>query len=399
MNCFALFRIIFTMLLLVLFACARPPVTITKPEDALERVSLLRMPALLDDQEFRDSAAAARRSLEYYKKLPPDTLFWFGPEKMTARDMMATLQDFLLIAENDSLTSAQKTEQVRRAFVLYRSRGTSGDGRVLFTGYYEPLLSCRITADTTFRFPLYRRPDDILEIDLTLFGNGFPKNKIFGRLDEKRVVPYYSREEIDRKKLLRGKDLEILWCNDLIDIYVLQVQGSGKADLGDGNILSVLYDGANGRPYKSIGKYLIDTNAMSKENMSMQAIRQYLRSHPDKLADVLNQNPSYVFFRLDTSPSLGNIGVALTPGRSIATDSRLMPKGALGFISTQKPVIENGVIKGWMPFTRFVLNQDTGGAIKGAGRADIFFGQGPDAELSAGNLQHEGELYFLLRKK
>jgi membrane-bound lytic murein transglycosylase A len=169
--------------------------------------------------------------------------------------------------------------------------------------------------------------------------------------------------------------------------------------MGDGNILSVLYDGANGQPYKSIGKYLIDTGAMSKDNMSMQAIREYLRTHPDKLTDVLNQNPSYVFFRLDTGPSLGSISVALTPGRSIATDSKLFPKGALGFISTQKPVIENGAIKAWVPFTRFVLNQDTGGAIKGPGRVDVFFGQGRDAELTAGNLKHEGELYFLMRKK
>jgi membrane-bound lytic murein transglycosylase A len=177
------------------------------------------------------------------------------------------------------------------------------------------------------------------------------------------------------------------------------VQGSGKVDLGDGNIMSVLYDGANGRPYKSIGKHLIDTGAMTKETMSMQAIRQYLRTHPDKLAGVLNENPSYVFFRLDSGPSLGNINVPLTPGRSIATDSKLFPKGALAFIASQKPVIENGAIKEWVPFTRFVLNQDTGGAIKGAGRADVFFGQGPEAELTAGNLQHEGELYFLMKKK
>jgi membrane-bound lytic murein transglycosylase A len=261
------------------------------------------------------------------------------------------------------------------------------------------LLSCRITGDETYRYPVYRRPDDILEVDLTQFGSGFPKSKLFGRLENKKVVPYYSREEIDQKRVLAGKDLEILWCSNVVDIYMLQVQGSGKVDLGDGNILSVLYDGANGQPYKSIGKYLIDTGAMSKDNMSMQAIREYLRTHPDKLTDVLNQNPSYVFFRLDTGPSLGSISVALTPGRSIATDSKLFPKGALGFISTQKPVIENGAIKAWVPFTRFVLNQDTGGAIKGPGRVDVFFGQGPDAELTAGNLKHEGELYFLMRKK
>jgi len=342
---------------------------------------------------------AARQSMEYYKKIPPQTTFSFGPDKATALDMSVTLQNFLLIVENDTLTFEQKLDQIKNNFVLYRSVGSNGEGKVLFTGYYEPMLSCRIKADDTFRYPLYRKPDDIIEIDLTLFGNNFPKNKLIGRLDDKKVVPYFTREEIDRKHALAGDNLEILWCSDLIDIYVLQVQGSGKVDLGNGNIVSVLYDGQNGWQYKSIGKYLIDTNALAKENMSMQAIREYLRQHSDKLAEVLDQNPSYVFFRLDSGPSLGNIGVALTPGRSIATDSKLMPKGALGFIVSQKPVIVNGAIKTWTPFTRFVLNQDTGGAIKGPGRVDLFWGPGQEAELSAGNMQHEGELYFLLRKR
>ena len=394
-------RVIISLVLAVfaLAACARPPLTVMRPEDSLKPLSWWQTVIPQDDREFRDIAPAVRQSLEYYKRLPQDTVFFLGPEKASALDMAVTLQNFLLIVENDSLSSEQKVERIKKDFLFYRSVGSNNSGKVLFTGYYEPMLSCRLSADAEFKFPLYRRPDDIIEVDLAQFGNGFPKNKLFGRLDNKKVVPYFSREEIDQKKYLSGKDLEILWCSDIIDIYVLQVQGSGKVDLGNDNIVSVLYDGQNGRPYKSIGKYLIDTGAMTKENMSMQAIREYLRTHPDKLADVLSQNPSYVFFRLDTGPSIGNIGVPLTPGRSIATDSRLFPKGALGFISAQKPVIENNAITGWVPFTRFVMNQDTGGAIKGPGRVDVFFGQGAEAELTAGNLQHEGTLYFLLRKK
>ena len=382
-----------------LSACVRTPLLVTKPEEAAVPVSWSKATAPADDMAFKGMVAAAHQSLEYYRKLPQDTVFFFGPDKVSALDQVVTLQNFLMIVENDSLSFDQKVDRIKKDFILYQAVGANGRGNVLFTGYYEPTLSCRVAPDETFRFPLYRKPDDMIEVDLLQFGAGFPKNKLFGRLDGNKVVPYYSREEIDRKRSLAGKHLEILWCSDIVDIYVLQVQGSGKVDLGDGNILSVLYDGQNGRPYTSIGKYLIDTGAMTKDTMSMQALREYLRSHPEKLNEVLCQNQSYVFFRLDTGPSLGNIGVPLTPGRSIATDSRLFPKGALGFIRSKKPVIENGVIREWVPFARFVMNQDTGGAIKGPGRVDLFFGQGPDAELTAGNLQHEGELYFLLRKK
>ena len=390
-----------SLLLFFLAACAHP--VVTKPEDALAQVSWWRAGALPDDGEFRDVAAAVRQSLGYYRKLPQETLFYFGTDSVTAGGMALTLQSFLLIVENNTLSAIQKAEQIKNDFALYRAVGSDNRGKVLFTGYYEPLLTCRTKADDVYRYPLYQRPDDIIEIDLTPFGDNFPKNKIFGRFEEKRgnkrVIPYYSREEIDHKQALSNRDLEILWCNDVVSIYFLQVQGSGKADLGDGNIVSVLYDGQNGRPYKSIGKVLIDRGAMTRENMSMQALREYLRTHPDEMSEILNQNQSYVFFRMDMGPSLGNIGVPLTPGRSIATDARLFPKGGLAIIITQKPVIENGLIREWLPFTRFVMNQDTGGAIRGPGRVDLFCGHGAEAELTAGYMQQEGELYFLVRKQ
>ncbi len=388
------------LFLLFLFACAHP--VVTNPEDALEQTSWWSAPVALDDGEFGDVAAAVRQSLEYYKKIPQETLFTFGADRIPARDMTATLQNFLLIAENRSLTASQKTEQIKKDFVLYRSVGSDNSGKVLFTGYYEPLLTCRTQADERYRYPLYRRPDDIIELDLAQFGDNYPKNRLFGRLDEKRgnkrVIPYFTREEIDRQQVLADRALEFLWCDDPVSVYFLQVQGSGKADLGDGNIVSVLYDGQNGRPYKSIGKVLIDSGAMTKENMSMQALREHLRTHPEEVDAVLDQNPSYVFFRMDRGPSLGAIGVPLTPGRSIATDVRLFPKGGLAIIATRKPVIENGMIKEWLPFARFVMNQDTGGAIRGPGRVDLFCGQGAEAELTAGYMRQEGELYFLVSK-
>jgi len=388
--------ILITLTIFSLFACAKPPVM--RPEMALEPLSWWRSVTPQDDMGFRDIAAACRQSMEYYKKLAPETAFSLGPVKVTALDMTVTLQNFLLIVENASLTDEQKVKQIKKEFDFYQSVGSNGWGKVLFTGYYEPMLSCRINSDDVYKYPLYKKPDDIFEIDLALFGYDFPRNKLGARIEGRKILPYYSREEIDQKKALNGRKLEMLWCRDLVDIYFLQIQGSGKADLGDGNVISILYDGQNGRQYKSLGKSLIDKRAIAKENMSMPAIREYLRTHPDEVVPLLNQNPSYVFFRMDMGPSIGNINVPLTPGRSIATDSKLLPKGALALIETQKPVIENGTIKEWVPFTRFVLNQDTGGAIKGPGRVDLFWGPGAEAELAAGYMQQEGKLYFLIRK-
>jgi membrane-bound lytic murein transglycosylase A len=390
--------ITFLSISLFLFSCVKPPVT--KPELALEQVGWWRAGLEADDLNFAGLADAARASMEYFKKLPPDTSIPLGPVRSNAVEMAMMLQDFLMIIENTSLSSDQKIDQIKREFELYRSVGSNGWGKVLFTGYYEPVISCRRKADEAFPYPLYRRPDDILEIDLGQFGDGFSRDRLFGRLVGKKVIPYFSRQEIDQQKALGGKGLEVLWCADPLDIYLVQVQGSGKADLGNGEVVGILFDGQNGRPYRSIGKYLIEAGAIPKEEMSLPVIREYLRNHPDELFTVLNQNQSYVFFRIDTSPAVGNIGVPLTPNRSIATDYRLFPKGAIALIRTEKPVrIENGRVKEWTTFTRFVLNQDTGGAIRGPGRVDLFWGQGWDAELSAGYMQQDGKLYFLLRKK
>src|SRR3990170_1424211 len=165
------------IILLLLSACAHAPVT--KPEDALETISWWRAVAPRDDREFKGLADAVRQSLEYYRKLPSETQFSLGPERVAVLDMVVTLQKFLLIIENDSLSDDQKGEQIKKDFVLFRSAGSNGSGRVLFTGYYEPVLACRLNADDVYKYPLYKRPDDIIEIDLSLFGNGFPRNKIF----------------------------------------------------------------------------------------------------------------------------------------------------------------------------------------------------------------------------
>ena len=256
-----------------------------------------------------------------------------------------------------------------------------------------------LAPDETFRYPLYRPPDDLMRIDLSLFSEKFKGENIVARIEGKKILPYYSRYQIEAERVLEGKDLEIAWLKDPLDVAFLHIQGSGRLRLPGGRDLLVHYQASNGRPYRSIGRYMIEKGFLAREEMSMQAIRKYLTENPEVLDEVLNYNPSYVFFRQVGNGPLGSLGVLLTPGRSVALDSRIFPKGALGFISCQKPLVnDQGDIIGWTKFSRFVLNQDSGGAIKGAGRADIFWGSGPYAELAAGHLQHEGDLYILIKK-
>ncbi len=218
-------------------------------------------------------------------------------------------------------------------------------------------------------------------------------------MDGREVMPYFTRKQIEVERRLEEKNLEIAYLKDPVDVAFLHIQGSGRLRLPDGKTISVGYHASNGRPYRSIGKYMLEKGFLTREMMSMQAIRKYLAEHPEIVEDVLNQNPSYVFFqRLDVGP-LGNLNVPITPGRSLALDSMLFPKGALCFLSSQRPVVDpEGEIVGWSPFSRFVLNQDTGGAIKGAGRADLFWGDDSYAQVAAGHMKHEGDLYLLIKK-
>jgi membrane-bound lytic murein transglycosylase A len=290
-------------------------------------------------------------------------------------------------------------EKIRRDFLVYRATGRVGNNKVLFTGYYEPVYEGRLIPDETFKHPIYQKPDDLIKINLGLFRDEYAGKSIIARIEGKEVLPYFSRKQIEADNALANRGLEIAWLKDPLDVAFLHIQGSGRLKLPDESTISVGYQASNGQPYRSIGRYLLDRGLLSREEISMQSIRRYLSGHPEILEEVLNHNPSYVFFGLMENGPFGNIDVPLTPGRSVALDSRIFPKGALCFISTEKPVIDsNDEITGWTKFSRFFLNQDTGGAIKGSGRADIFWGSDQHAELAAGHMKHEGNLYMLIKK-
>ena len=392
------FVIIFLILALGLFGCY-PALKkeARKPEEALRPVRFF-YPAFHDDQDFDSLISAVRRNLEYLKRLDPEYLFRYGPRKFTCRQVLDSQQAFLklLLLAPDP---ARLDREIRKHFLIYRAAGRAGNHHVLFTGYFEPTFDASLTRDGTFEYPLYKQPDDLVRIDLSRFREKFEGESIVARIEGKKVLPYYTREEIDSGKVLAGRDLELAWLKDPVDVAFLQIQGSGVLRLRDGKELCVGYRASNGWTYRSIGRYMLDRGLMTQEQMSMQSIRKYLSEHPQEKDRILNQNPSYVFFQIQNNGPLGNINVPLTPGRSLALDASLFPKGALAFISCRKPVLnDRGEITDWTPFSRFVLNQDTGGAIKGAGRADLFWGSGPYAEEAAGHLKEEGDLYLLIKR-
>jgi len=269
------------------------------------------------------------------------------------------------------------------------------DGRALFTGYYEPVSEGARQRGGKYQTPIHRRPGNLVQAAT----GPDPRGRRVGQ--RSRAAPAKAPRSVpvpDRAAIvagaLGGRGLELAWLADPVDAFFLQIQGSGRIALPDGEIMRVGYAGTNGRPYIAIGKVLIDRGEVSREDMSMQAIRNWLGQHPDEADRLMNMNPSYVFFRevTDVPPEAGArgaFGVPLTPGRSLAVDRAFIPMGVPMYIATTDPVDNK-------PYRRLLLAQDTGGAIKGAVRADIFYGWGPEAETKAGLMKGSGQAWVLL---
>ena len=293
-----------------------------------------------------------------------------------------------------ALPASPDDVQARRFFEQYfrahETIGFRGHRRGLITGYYEPILDGSLTRTARFRYPLYRRPDNLVSVDLGTLYPQLQGKLIRGRLDGDRVVPYYSRGQItDSADPLRGQ--ELLWVDDAVALFTLQIQGSGLVRLPDGSLIAVSYADQNGYPYVAIGQRLVQMGALKPAEVSLQTISRWLHDHPDQAESVLNSNPSYVFFRLRDASTPGPIGalqVALTPQSSIAVDPAYIPLGVPVWLDTTLPGDE--------PYRRLMLAQDTGGAIKGPVRADVFFGQGRSAARLAGRMKQPGRLYVLL---
>lgn len=261
----------------------------------------------------------------------------------------------------------------------------------LVTGYYEPLLLGSREPSERYRYPLHGAPDGLLSIDLGEAHPELENIKPRGRLDGEKIVPYYTRAEIKQDpEILRH--YEFLWVDDEVELFFLQIQGSGRIVLENGEIIRIGYADHNGHPYRSIGKLLVERNELLLEQASMQGIKQWGEQNPDKLDELLHQNSRYIFFRElpnNLSGPLGALGVPLTAGRSIAIDPRAVPQGAPVFLATTWPNTDKEL-------QRLMVAQDTGSAIKGNVRVDFFWGFGQEAAEQAGKMKQQGKIWALL---
>jgi len=367
-----------------------PPLVLIPPDQE---------PFLLDDLDRESLLTSIERSLLYYEKTAGKDTYSIENESITGKELQESLLAFRdIIRSSDS--NGIKQKKIRDTFDVYKATGRDNKGGVLFTGYYESVLEGSRERTEKYRYPIYRTPYDVIRVNLGKFNTKYKNDKIIGRVKNGELIPYFPRADIEEKGVLAGKNLEIAWVNDPIDLFFMHIQGSGKIRLPDGRFLQVSYAQKNGHPNRMIGNYLLNKGKIKKGESSQQSIIKYLRAHPEELSDILNYNESYIFFRIVENGPIGALGLTLTAGRSIATDLDIFPKGALAFIKLRKPIFDkNGHIESWESFSRFVLNQDTGGLIKGPGRVDLFCGTGPEAEMMAGSLKENGELYFLVKKK
>lgn len=298
----------------------------------------------------------------------------------------------------ESASSAPaKPEQARRFFethfLPYRVSNPDKSRQGMITGYYEPLLNGSRTRTPRFKHPVYGAPADLLSIDLASVYPELKGMRLRGRLQGNKVVPYYNRAEIENGAA-PVKGHELYWVDDAVDLFFLQIQGSGKIRLPGGELVRIGYADQNGFPYKSVGKTLVERGELSLDKASMQGIKDWAKRNSNKLPELLNSNPSYVFFRelpSQLSGPLGALGVPLTEGRSLAVDPRSIPLGAPVFLMTTWP-------NDARPLNRLMMAQDTGGAIKGSVRADFFWGFGPEAGKQAGSMKQNGKMWVLLPK-
>lgn len=368
--------------LLALAACARqepPPDRLT-----LTPARFADLPGWTADR-VAEAAPALARSCAKVRKLPADRGLGVAG---TAADWGEPCAALTALPPGDDAAARAFFERWFTPFAAANNDTRRG----LFTGYYEVELKGARTPSPAYPAPLYKRPADLVMVDLGEFSETWKGQRIAGRVLDGRLKPFEDRAAIEAGAL-RGKGLELLWVNDPVGAFFLQIQGSGRVTLADGAQVRVGYAGQNGRKYVAIGKELIDRGELKREEVSLQTIRAWLQAHPAEAAALMNKNPSYVFFQeLTGEGPLGADNLALTAGRSLAVDRSFLPLGLPVWLDAEDPLDGNARLR------RLLVAQDTGGAIRGPVRGDVFWGYGPEAELRAGAMKSAGEYWLLIPK-
>jgi membrane-bound lytic murein transglycosylase A len=328
---------------------------------------------LLDDGDAGSLRAAVHQSLAWVERQPPRRPFAFGARRLTAAEHAAGLRRFLALLADDPPPEVLE-ERVLAEFDVLPAVGRP-DGGVLVTGYHEPVVEVADRASPEFPVPIL----------------GLRDHRPGRRWRDRR---FPTRAEIEAGRL-GALARPLAWARDPVDVFFMEIEGSGTLRFPDGREVRVGPVATNGRPYRSVGRLLIDEGQLTEESVSMRAIRAWLAANPDHRRRVLRHNEAVVFFRRLEGPPVGYLGVPLTPARSIATDPRLFPPAALAFVRSERPQPGPDGRAAWRPVSRFVLNQDAGGAIRGPGRVDVFWGRGATAALAASDMKQLGELYFL----
>lgn len=354
---------------------------------------LNRYPIFIDDLPKEGLLVGLDRHLHYLSSQPDTKMVFTGDSQLTFKDLKTSLTAFADIIESDP-SPIELDRLIRENFTAYKAKGRkSTPGRILLTGYYEPVFEGSLTYGEPFIYPLYRVPKSLV----------IRKNKKSGKTEIGRIssdgtfTRFWSRKEIESTNKLSGN--ELVYLKDPLDAYLLHVQGSGRVRLPDHSVRSLHFDSSNGLDYYSLGKLLVDEQRMTLEEVSVPSIRTYFTNHPEEMTRMLHHNPRYIFFKWgDNNGPRGSLGEILTPGRSVAVDQTIFPAGTIGYLISRKPVLdEQGNIDHWKLFSRFVLPQDSGSAIKGTGRVDLFMGNGTYAETAASHMREEGSFFLLIQ--
>lgn len=381
-------------ILLLLTACARAPL---KSIDEAMRPART-MPRLSDSLSSESFFKTLKKHITVMKSSNQVMkVMTFGERKIDKTEYIASLEKIL---EHE----ADWTEWISANFDFYEVYGREDWGEVMSTGYYEPKVYGSLQKSQEFSQAVYSTPQDLVTINLNNFSQKLPgltrPGMLVGRLENRKVYPYYDRKQIDVDNALKDKNLELAWI-DPVDSFFIQIQGSGVIELEKGQKMRIGYDGQNGHAYEAIGKFL--TDVIPLEKMSLQKIKAHLKTlKPEEQQTILNKNPSYVFFRKLNSDALTYAGMEVSDGRTIATDLHLFPKGAMAFLDIEEPVFANPEDEEpmeWVKKPRLVFDQDTGGAIRGGGRIDLYFGQGAIAAQKAGVMKQKGRLYYLVPRQ